>query len=187
MSVNKWSIRSQEDYQGVASMLRKIADQVENDKKINIDGRIVELPESIGTKIKFKLKDDRSKFSIKLLWQENIPTDFPNTDVELKQSETVIVPKKLKEMKKLMDDSLSNLEASLKKGSVIDNRSANLFKLTVDDFSAKQNPKWQRAISELEDQTNQLLENLKKNEISNALTNIRNIWDQEEKYHNIYK
>jgi len=187
MSINKWSVKREKSIQEVAGMLRDIADQIETDKKINVDERIIMLPKSVGTKIKHKLKDGRSKFSIKLYWQESEPLGSPNVAIDIRPSRTATVPKKFKEMKKLMDDSLDDLETSLRKKGTIDIRNAEIFKSTVNDFKTRANPEWQGGLDELENLTCKMLDTLENNEISNTISDIRQIWDLKERYHKIFK
>ncbi len=187
MPITKWGVRKDKTIQEVVKMLRTMADEIENEKKIKVDNHKVELPDIVDTKIKVKLKDDQTKFSIKLYWKENDLLKSPETEIDSKHILPAITAKKFKEMKKLMEDSLYNLEENLKKEESINDRNIEIFNITLSDFKKRAKPEWQVSLVELENLTNKLLENLMKSERSAAIYNIQQIWELKEKYHIIYK
>ncbi len=187
MSTKKWSVKKRQNIKEVVSTLRTIADQIESSNNITFDDRIVILPESVDTKIKFKIKDKQSKFSIKLYWQEDESGEAATPIVTATAKEKTGIPKKFKEMKKLMNESLITIETNLKNKSSIDKQSAIIFKQTVDDFRNRAKPEWLDSLNELEMLTQNLLENLEKSKLPDALSDIRRIWDLKEKYHTIFK
>lgn len=108
-----------------------------------------------------------------------------SSDVSLERK--MLKPRSFKEMKKFLNDSLVDIETDVRENNLADGQYALTFKQMVDDFSERAKPAWRNGVNELEILSQKLLATLGKNEVSESLVSILQIWELKEKYHKIFK
>lgn len=169
----------------LARLLRRWADEIDGGK-VELNGRSLELPQRIEVKRKFKEKEGLSKFGLKISWPAKHQIEQEEPAETAGKNLPFTVPGGFKEMKKLMENSLDEVEMALKEQGKA-TESLVIYMATVDYFRSRSKPEWLEGITELINQSQLLRQAIdagKPVEAETAITGIRRL---KKKYHDIFK
>ena len=166
----------------LSSVLRELADDIEN-RNLKIGSRVIELPDTVELKLKYRRKEHENKLTIKIVWPEIATRQAVEEGSDsIKKTN---IPKKLKDIKKLMEVSLRSIEKSLDAGNSTDADLA-VFLETLKDFKRRSKPEWHMGINELGSFASKLELSLK-NDPDSASCWIKEIRENKKKYHDRFK
>ena len=175
----------------LAKLLASTARSVREAEEIVVANETIGLPENFEVRLKYKKKQEKVKFKIEVIWTpagRNISPGIENTArVDSLPEDSTARPKGYKQLKKLMEEELDEIENLLRSGNVIsESKLENWLKL-VAAGGERGKPEWSDSYAEFQVEASRLNAAIGAHDTALALSLIAGIRDLRVKYHDTFK